>query len=859
MILAAVLSMWAERYEHRAIFNTSMLSDWPYKDLTEANAEDQRAAGIKMLDSIAANNFTTVYFHVRAMCDAYYESSYEPYAAGLAGARGKAPAFDPLAFIIDEGHKRGIEIYAWVNPFRYSNNPNKNSYGESQLNYETTHPEWLISNANQTILNPALPEARQRVIDVCTEIATKYDIDGIAFDDYFYPQGGMATDASADDYPQFSATGRPMSEYGDWRRENVNSFVAEFGKAIKAVKPWLRFGISPAGVCGTAKTSAGKYGVKPSPGSDWQYNQIYCDPLNWIVNGTVDFLSPQLYDHTGFGSVAMWYYYIAKKFDRHIYPAQSIVAYPNVEDFDQILDEIGLTRNYSTHHAPGYVFFPWINLFNASKTVNRVKVRLTSTLRTHLYTNKSWTPSMSWESWGNVPMPSQVAFDGSTLTWKGADNMRYIVYAFPKSLAKDKFEHQEYYIKAITYTESYTPDAETAADCNFAVATLDRYGHESSALMVGESLGKAPEVTLYRHTAGEKVQGFFHLRWTSDARRFVIEIARDKDFTQPVYSNMTTDKYIPSTLLPSIPDGTQLYWRVRAMEANCADTYSAVGNCEFARLQYTYPTATSGAVKLGDKFTWDAAEATIYNVKVSENIDMSDPVIDAEVMGGEYTLPETALVSGATYYAQLSVGSGDQIIESDPLPFTMEYIGASVPEFVTPAVDGATIFGDNAIVLNEQKGASQFRVEISASETFPPRSSGIYTLPAFTYATKNLSELTKPAFAQGTTYYVRARATYINETGGTITTDFTPTRKFVYGGESGVEDVSADAIRVEGRTLVIPTPQDVKMVEVYTAAGALVGTIDVKGTRTELNDLPQGVSLIKVVTAGGTKVIKMAR
>ena len=274
MILAAVLSMWAERYEHRAIFNTSMLSDWPYKDLTEANAEDQRAAGIKMLDSIAANNFTTVYFHVRAMCDAYYESSYEPYAAGLAGARGKAPAFDPLAFIIDEGHKRGIEIYAWVNPFRYSNNPNKNSYGESQLNYETTHPEWLISNANQTILNPALPEARQRVIDVCTEIATKYDIDGIAFDDYFYPQGGMATDASADDYPQFAATGRPMSEYGDWRRENVNSFVAEFGKAIKAVKPWLRFGISPAGVCGTAKTSAGEYGVKPSPGSDWQYDQI---------------------------------------------------------------------------------------------------------------------------------------------------------------------------------------------------------------------------------------------------------------------------------------------------------------------------------------------------------------------------------------------------------------------------------------------------------------------------------------------------------------------------------------------------------------------------------------------------------
>ena len=140
---------------------------------------------ISYLDRLKSDNFNTVYFQVRSMCDAMYRSSYEPWSSYLVGTRGKDPGWDPLAFVVEECHKRGLECHAWVNPYRWStgsawNTPQDKALKDAGL---------LLSYEKTTILNPGLPEARKRIVDVCREIARNYDVDGIVFDDYFYPSG----------------------------------------------------------------------------------------------------------------------------------------------------------------------------------------------------------------------------------------------------------------------------------------------------------------------------------------------------------------------------------------------------------------------------------------------------------------------------------------------------------------------------------------------------------------------------------------------------------------------------------------------------------------------------------------------
>lgn len=861
LLLVAVFSAPAvQRMEHRSVWNTAMLSDWPYKPLTEANAAEEKQDCITMLDSLAADNFTTIYYHARAMSDAFYESSYEPWSSYVSGTRGVKPAFDPLKFLVEEGHKRGLEVYAWVNPFRYSGSTT-NTWGQSPLDYIHTHPEWLFKNHYQYILNPGIPEVQDRVCDVCKEIVEKYDIDGVVFDDYFYPQGGTVETSEAPDYDLWKNSGTSLS-FGDWRRDNINKFVKRVGEVIKAAKPWVRFGISPAGICCTASTSASKYDVKPCPGSDWQYGQIYSDPMNWIVNGYIDFLSPQVYWHDVFQSVTEWYYCVAEKFDRHVYPSQSFPAYPTIyTDFDNVVNEVNITRNASTHSAPGYVFFPWINLFNSTKLVNRKKVRLMATLKADAYTNKSWTPAMSWGEVGGLPMPKDVKFDGTTLRWTAVSNMRYLVYAYPKTLNKADFNHEEEYIQAIVYGNEYVPSTELAESCNFAVATLNRFGNESSALMAGEQLGNAPSVTIENYKSGEVSDAIFQLRWSGSAKRFRLEVAEDADFTKPVYNVLTSDLYLDSSKLPkTLVSGTRLYWRVRSMAANCNDTYSAVGSFVFTTLHFTYPTETTEWVKQADTFRWNAADGIEYTITISQNLDMSEPVVAVKVAGGEYTIPANTLISGAKYYARLTARKGSVEVESEPLLFTVESLGADVPEFTNPATDNATVYSDQSISVKPQAGASAVRVELCANTSFSPRQIGIITIDAFKASGRSMKEITKPALTDGTTYYVRARASYINETGATVNTEFSAVRPFVYSSQSGVESVETDAaVRIDGDCLVVSPETVGGSAEVVDASGRCLLSTTLQTERTSLALLEPGAYLVKVSSGNVVRTLKFVK
>ena len=243
-----------------------------------------------LLDSVKAANANTVYFQVRGRCDAMYKSSYEPWSSDLVATRGMDPGYDPLLFAVEEAHKRGIEIHAWFNPYRYESVLHQ--WDGTPQNYRESHPEWLLDYSDGSILNPAMPEVRDHITAIIQEVVQNYDIDGVVFDDYFY-MSGTTDDMDDELYQQSNPDNLSRA---DWRRQNVNKLIAQVYRMIQSEKPYVRFGISPAGVWCTDATIAERYGVTPTPvGSDWAYDDIFCDPMAWIQEHSIDYISPQIY------------------------------------------------------------------------------------------------------------------------------------------------------------------------------------------------------------------------------------------------------------------------------------------------------------------------------------------------------------------------------------------------------------------------------------------------------------------------------------------------------------------------------------------------------------------------------------
>ena len=293
-LLMAAPSMLADTYmkrEVRAVWMATVWAlDWPTQSGTSTSVQNsQKQEMIRYLDVLKADNFNAVYFQVRSMCDAMYRSSYEPWSSYLVGTRGADPGWDPLAFVVEECHKRGMECHAWVNPYRFSTGSNWNTAQDQELK----NKNMLLSHESTVILNPGLPATREHIVKVCREITKNYDIDGIIFDDYFYPDGIPST-SEAGDYTLWKSSGTSMS-FGDWRRDNVNQMVRDVYNMIQEEKPYVKFGISPAGAACTSPSVAAGHGVEPCPvASDWQYNGIFSDPVAWLKEGTIDYISPQL-------------------------------------------------------------------------------------------------------------------------------------------------------------------------------------------------------------------------------------------------------------------------------------------------------------------------------------------------------------------------------------------------------------------------------------------------------------------------------------------------------------------------------------------------------------------------------------
>ena len=241
------------------------------------------------LDELAKDGVNAIIFQVRAECDALYNSPYEPWSRLLTGRQGQNPGWDPLAWMVSECHKRGMEIHAWINPYRAKT---KGTSALASNNIAVKHPERVFEYDGLYILNPALPENREYICKIADDIVRRYDIDGFHIDDYFYPY--PVAGKAIPDAKEYNADSRGMS-IGDWRRDNVNKFIEQLHDSIRQTKPWVKFGVSPFGIYRNARSSS----IGSNTRGLQNYDDLYADVLKWVNNGWIDYCVPQLYWQIG--------------------------------------------------------------------------------------------------------------------------------------------------------------------------------------------------------------------------------------------------------------------------------------------------------------------------------------------------------------------------------------------------------------------------------------------------------------------------------------------------------------------------------------------------------------------------------
>ncbi|MDD4589635.1 MAG: family 10 glycosylhydrolase [Parabacteroides sp.] len=551
-----------------------------------STAVAQKTEMLKMLDSIASLKMNAVFFQVRSRCDAMYNSAYEPWSSDLKGSRGQNPGWDPLEFVVNECHKRGLECHAWLNPYRYNNSGSGwTGSNNSPLNYENTHPDWLLHYSSYIILDPALQEVQQQIKNIVGDIISKYNVDGIIFDDYFYPYGGTTDEDAAS-----VAALKPadMNVY-DWRRDNINRMVAAVYDTIQAVSPWVTFGISPFGIWTTNSSVAAAEGIELPAGITGgnMYQEIYCDPVAWLKAGTVDYISPQLYWKIGgsqdYNKLCPWWANLANRFGRQFYSSMALYRYnennssntgyyKNVAEFK---NQTLINRSSSNDNAPGAVFY------NTLAWVNDESFR--NEFRANVFQHLALAPSIHWK-----PAPEQepVSFtgppQGSVISWTHAndENVMYAVYAVPtaKRNESNAFSKSDYLV-AITYDKKFTMITGASTSTHkIAVSVIDRYGNEYAPRVFGESAVTPTATTLTYPADNAAVVKSTLFQWKAvpNADCYVWQLSRNQQFTDLVCSMETTDIKYNSGLQTSIADNTAYWWRVKTRKANANDIWSDV-------------------------------------------------------------------------------------------------------------------------------------------------------------------------------------------------------------------------------------------------------------------------------------------
>lgn len=390
--------------------------NWPSKPGLSTKEQQQEA--LKLLDLLKKNNFNAVIFQVRPQADALYQSNLEPWSYYLTGEQGKAPEpfYDPLHFWIEAAHDRGLELHAWLNPYR----AHHTSGGEiSEKSVINTNPELVMELKNgMWWMDPAMEGTKERSTAVVMDLIERYDLDGIHFDDYFYPYDSYN---DGEDFPDdvswaaYGAEGGALSR-GDWRRESVNTFIRNLYENIKAEKPHVKFGLSPFGIW--------RPGYPASIAGYDQYDKLYADARLWLNEGWIDYYTPQLYWSINqipqsFPVLLGWWSDENHK-NRHLWPGINAAL-----GEDEVLNQIMITRGMLPE-SPGVVHWsiaPMVKSEKLSKAISEGPYR-----RDALVPDSPWLDSTAPESPIAVPRVEGETVNISWVPDNTEDAFRYVVY-----------------------------------------------------------------------------------------------------------------------------------------------------------------------------------------------------------------------------------------------------------------------------------------------------------------------------------------------------------------------------------------------------------------------------------------------
>ena len=794
LVMALCAQAWAygtpKREFRSAWIATVWCLDWPSQG---AGAEKQKAQMDRLLDSLQVNSFNAVNFQVRSMCDAMYESSIEPWSSYLTGRRGQHPGFDPLQYVVEGCHKRGMECHAWVNPYRWSTGTDWNTPYDQELKEDG----WLLTYGSTIILDPGQQRTIDRIVAVCHEIITKYDVDGILYDDYFYPSG-IPADASAQDYGEWQASGTSLS-FGDWRRDNVNRMVQAVYDMIQETRPDVRYGISPAGVAASSRAVAESHGVSPCPtGSDWQYNSIFSDPLAWYEAQSIDYMSPQVYWPFGhssndYGLITGWWGQMAEHFGRHVFISSSISGLNSSStavQYKEYADEVEFNRTSSLDGSPGAIFYSCKYLYALSSNP------LGHYLKNTVFTKPALPPAMPWKEGYNPGEVQNLDRSGNSLHWEGYDNVRYTVYAFPITMNMATFTGQIDYLLGMTYDTAYEIPMQYQQGYQYAVCVLDRVGNEWSPAFLSVELDQLDNPVLISPENSATVDAPFNFTWHSveGAQHYIVELANTPEFSNVLERVTVTDTSVLVLHFNKLVHGQEQYWRVQSYADSCYCGVSEVRAFTPMLLTITSPADGSEELEIPVTATWYTCGSSNDAYLYVANDDMFQSVIyQGASSTGELEIPDDLLEPGNTYFLRVILPVDGLAMTSNTVRFSVAHAAA---RFAQP-VNGGTLYAGQHITLKPQQWATSYVVEVSSKEGTWGRSRFIETLKNGQYETTLPAEQIKvdgKLMEDGTTYYARCKTTYVDFDGDSHTTPYGPVISFVYrvSGSSPSGDVNGD-------------------------------------------------------------------
>ena len=458
-----------------------------YKDMTPAQ---MRKDFIRKLNYLQKCGINAIIFQVRPEADAFYKSDIEPWSRFYTGRQGLAPAgdFDVTAFLIEECHKRNMEFHAWLNPYRASTAGNTR-FADSHI--YNKHPEWFVTYNKQILFDPGLPESRQFICRVVRDIVSRYDVDAIHMDDYFYPYpvAGMPFPDDKSFQKYGLNKGYKVSQRAEWRRENVNKLIREIKRTILLSKPWVRFGISPFGIYRNKKSTPDGSGSNTNGLQN--YDDLYADVARWVKEGWIDYNIPQIYWEIGhpaadYETLVKWW---AKHTEnRPLFIGQSVMntvqnADPKNPSVNQLPRKMALQRAYQTIGGS----CQW---YAAAVVENQGRYRDALISEYHKY--PALVPVFDFMD-DKAPdkvrkMKKVWTEDGYILFWTApkADTemdkaVRYVVYRFG---SKEKVDLDDpSHIVAITRNPFYKLPYETGkTKYRYVVTALDRLHNESKSV-----------------------------------------------------------------------------------------------------------------------------------------------------------------------------------------------------------------------------------------------------------------------------------------------------------------------------------------------------------------------------------------